>query len=444
MNRRLFTAFLLILISSVMSAQDIWTLDRCINYAFENNISIKKKALDIEMQENSLLKSQLDFVPAFNASINHNLNWGRSVDLQNLEIIHNQFSQSTSASLSTSIYLLDGLSKLNTLRSNRTALEISMNNVESLKDEISISIAKSYLEILLSQELVSTTKENFKSISDQVSRTEILVNEGSQSYSSLLEIQAQLATERVQLISAENGLTNNLLALQQLLDLPFDKNFTIAVLNADTENIDYRQENIDSIYSMALSLPKIKGAELALKQSDYELKIAKGKYYPRISFSAAYGTFYSSTSEALNGEHYPFIEQIKDNINPTIGLGLSIPIFNNWMVKTNVKNAKLKKRNIELDIQTKHNDLYKEVQNAVIQADTYYNQMLAQKMNLKSIKESFRYTEEKFNIGLLDATAYTVAKTNLFKAQSEFLKAKYQFIFQLKIIDYYKGIPLSL
>lgn len=426
------------------SAQDIWSLERCIEYACANNLSIKQQSLEVTRSENQLLQSRLSFVPSLSASVGHNLNWGRSVDLQNLEIIRNQLSQSTSASANTSIQLLDGLSKLYNLKSSRKSIDISLQEVERLKDEISISIVRSYLQILLAKEMLATSQENFKSISEQRDRTRLLVEAGSQPYTALLDIESQLAAERVQTVTAESQVTTSTLALQQLLDLPYSKDFQIHVPEIDGMLSSYHGYSADEIYASAQNLPVIQSARLSLDKGDIELKAAKGQYWPKISLSASYGTFYSSSSYSPSGTAYPFFEQFRDNINPSISIGLSIPIFSNWSVRTNVRNAELSRRSLEIDLKLKQQTLYKDIQTAVTEADTYYRKMEAALANVNSMQESFRYVQEKFNTGALNGMDYTVARTNLLKARSEYLQAKYQFVFQIKIIDFYKGLPLTL
>ena len=434
--RHILIAVLTLTLSPALRAQETWTLDRCIEYAWSNNLSIKQQNIEVSRSEVQLLQDKLDFAPSLNVSFGHNLNWGRSVDLQNLEIIHNKLSQSTSASANASIYLLDGLSKLYGLKSSRKSLEISIQEVERLKDEISVSIAKSYLQILLAREILAAAEESFHSLQEQRDRTRLLVEAGSQPYTSLLDIESQLASE--------SQVRNNTLALQQLLDLKYSPDFRIAVPDIDYIIQGYTADNIDDIYAGALSMPVIQSARLALDKGELDLKSAKGQFYPKISLAASYGTFYSSSTFAPDGSVYPFFEQFRDNINPSISLGLSIPIFNNWSVRANVRNARLAKESLELELRAKEQTLYKEIQTAVTEAETYYRQMEAAEANVASMQESFRYVEEKFNAGALISTDYTVARTNLLKARSEYLQAKYQFIFQLKIIDFYKGIPMSL
>ena len=446
MNRigHILVPVLILCLSKTLGAQDIWSLEKCIEYAWSNNLSIKQQNIEVSKSETQLLQDRLDFLPDLNVSFGHNLNWGRSVDLQNLEIIHNKLSQSTSASANASIYLLDGLSKLYGIKSSRKSLEISIQEVERLKDEISVSIARSYLQILLAKEVLAAAEESFNSLEKQRDRTRLLVEAGSQPYTALLDIESQLASERVQVVTAENRVKTSTLALQQLLDLQYDPDFQIMVPDIDYTIQKYTGYNIDEIYAGALSMPVIQSARLALTKGELDLKSAKGQFYPKISLAASYGTFYSSSTFAPDGSVYPFFDQFRDNINPSISIGLSIPIFNNWNVKTNVRNARLAKESLELDLRTKEQTLYKEIQTAVTEAETYYRQMEAAEANVSSMQESFRYVEEKFNAGALNSTDYTVARANLLKSRSEYLQAKYQFIFQLKIIDFYKGIPMSL
>lgn len=437
-------AIVLGLLPFQLHAQDSWSLERCIRYAWDNNLTIRQQSLENVRSEAMLMQSRLSFLPSISASFGHNLNWGRSVDLQNLEIIHNKLSQSTSASANASIYLLDGLSKLNNLKSSRKSVEISLQEVERLKDEISISIVKSYLQILLSKEIEASAIESLNAVTAQRERTKLLVEAGNQPYSSLLEIESQLASERVQAVTAGNQVITNTLALQQLLDLPYDPEFRIEIPDTDCLLPESTDMNTEEIYSAAQSMPVIQSARLALDKGELDLRTARGQYYPKISLSASYGTFFSSSTFAPDGSVYPFFEQFRDNINPSISIGLTIPIFNNWSTKANVENARAAKESLELDLKIKQQTLYKEIQTAVTEAGTYLRQMEAARANMNSMRESFRYVEEKFNAGALNGTDYTVAMSNLKKAESEYLQAKYQYIFQLKIIDFYKGVPLSL
>lgn len=439
MKKGLITLLLLSALStSGVMGQELWSLERCIQYAWENNIQIRQQELVVEQNKNNVEQAKYNFVPSVNASVSENMNWGRSVNLNDLEIITNQLSASTSASLGASIRILDGLSKPNTLKSNQKSLEISMQDVQRIKNDISINIARAYLQIMLSQQIFNSATESFNSMLEQRNRSEKLVNAGSQAYSTLLEMDAQLANERVRVVEAENQLTITKLTLMQLLDLGSDVNFDIVIPGLPELPDVYNEESIDILFRQSLSLPQIKSAELTLERSKLQLNIAKGRLYPTISLNASYGSYFSNRNDD------PFFTQFNDNRNPSMGLSLSIPILNNLQTRINLKNARLNVTNYELDLQSKHQDLYKEIQTAASDAKAYHQRYLASKQNLTAMEESFRYVEEKFNIGVLNGTDYTVAKNNLFAARSNYYQSIYQFIFQSKILDFYRGIPLSL
>jgi outer membrane protein len=254
----------------------------------------------------------------------------------------------------------------------------------------------------------------------------------------LLEIEAQLAAESVQVVNAKNQLKSVLLSLVQLLDLENTNDFDIQDVNVDFMIQGFSGESVDNLYQLSQSLPQIISAELKLKNSDIQLSLAKGRAFPVLSFSAGYGTYYSDSRDQ------PFMDQFNENRNPSMGFGLSIPIFNNSQTKTAIKNAKLGVRSSQIEVKSKRQMLYKEIQQANNDAFAYYERYLASERNVTAMQESFRYVQQKFDVGALNATDYSVAKANLFKAQSEFFQSKYQYVFQLKILDFYKGKPISL
>lgn len=425
-------------------AQDTWSLQMCLEYAWANNLSVRQQYLEISRRSNEVTKSMLEFLPDINVSFGHNLSWGRSVDLQNLEIIHNRLSQSTSASADASVFLLDGFSRFYNLKISRKNKEMSILETERIKDGISVSILKSYLQILLSKEMLSVAEESLQSAQEQRDRTIALVEAGSQPYSSLLEVESQLASERVQTLTAGNQVKADMLALQQLLDLPYSSQFSIEIPDTGTIAGYFPAEDIDSIYSLAQSLPVIQYARLAICKSGLELKAAKGRYFPKISVTASYGTFFSSSTLDTDGSTYPFLRQFRDNINPSVSIGLTIPIFNRWEISAGIRNAELAKQSMEIELGIRQQNLYKEIQTAVIDAETGFRKMQAALANAEAMEESFRYVEARFNAGAMNGTDYTVAKTSLFKARSEYLQAKYRFLFLMKILDYYKGLPLTI
>jgi outer membrane protein len=421
----------------MVRAQEKWSLEKCIGYALENNLQIKQQVVSAEQSGNDYLQSKLSLLPTLDFSTSQSFNWGRSVNLQDLQIIENKLTMGTSSSFSSSVTVFNGLANINGVKSNLIARNIESTNVEKLKNDISISIAQAYLQVLLSMEIRDSYRQSIESLNSQEARTKILVNAGSQPYSDLLDIQSQLASEKVELVSSENQVTNNKLALEQLLDLSPGDNFDIEVPDLGIPQ-DYIPDNAEDVYQEALRLPQIRSAQFSLDKSKVDLSIAKGSRLPTLSISAGYGTYFSDAREGA------FLEQYKDDRNPSVGISLSIPIFEGGRYSTNVKNAKLSVKSYEIALQSEKQNLLKDIQKAITDADGYYHQYVAAKANVTSMEESFRLVEQKFNVGALNSTDYIVARTNLYKAKSNLSQMKFQYIFQLKILDFYKGKALTL
>lgn len=430
----------LILLAGRAYGQDNWTLDRCIVHALENNLQVKQMEQDVEIAGNNLTESRLAYIPSLNASMGHNMSWGRSVNLNDLEIVENMLSQSSSLNLAASLPLFEGFRKHNTIKSNIKQLQIAQANIEALKDDIAIAVAKGYLQVLLAREIEATAERSCSVAAQQVERTTALVEAGQQPYSSLLEVKSQLANENVQLATARNNSSTALLELAQLLGMTRAEGFDVEVpatleeIIAPTSDLD-----IDSIILKAVQvLPAVGKAQLVQQQSEIQLKIQKGASLPTLSVSAGYGTYYSSSQDAA------FFTQFNNNRNPSVGLNLSIPIFNNWRNSTAVKNARANAEKSNIGVNMAIQELEKQIRLTYNEVLGSYEKLKAAQANKDTAAETFSHTSEKFNLGMLNGTDYTTAKNNLLKAESEYLQCKYQYIFQQKIMDYYKLIPLTL
>jgi outer membrane protein len=435
------------LVSNRLAAQNEWSLEQCIRYAWDNNISLRQQKLTGEQSKNTLTQSKLDFLPSVSANLSYQMRWGLAETLVEMEgsggyvtAYRDNASQQLNPGISASVSLFEGMQKVNALRRNRADYEASQQDVEQLRNQISLEIARAYLQVLLSQEVLAAAGKSRESVEQQRAVTEKLVAAGSQPYSNLLEMDAQLATEEVQFVTASNNVEIAYLTLRQLLDMAPDAEFTIASPEIDVE-LTHRIEATKGIYDMARGLPQIKAAEWRKESAAYNLAIARGRYWPSVSFSFSYGAWasYSNLTPSEN-----LLLQLSRNASPAIGLNLNIPIFQRWSIVTGAKNAHLSLRIAELELENKQNALYKEIQQAVADASAAYNRYRAGERNVAAMQESFRYTQQRLEAGAVHGTDYTVAKNNLFKAQSDMLQAKYQYVFQIKIIDFYKGIALEL
>lgn len=462
----LFLSWLL-LFPAFLQAQNTWSLEECIHYAWENNLTIKQQELGVRQSENIHFQSKMAFTPSLSARVSENINWGQSVDLSTLTILNHVRSSNTGVGIYADMDLFSGLQRLNTVKQEKSKWHIAVEEVQKLKNDISIEITRSYLNVLLAGEILQAAIQSRESVAEQRNRTKKLVDAGGQPLSALLEIESQLATEELQVVEAQNNLRTYYLVLKQLLDIPASSDFQILIpQDEDFPSMD--PVSVEEMFYTSLNLPQIKKTEYGLEQRKHELAIAQGGRYPRITLSVGYSSFYSDANKRRKPDPDPddngdddtngggglddlfgntsadFWEQMKNNNNPSIGLSMTIPIFNRWQINTSVKNAKLGVEMAQLEMENAKQLLMKEVQQAANDATSTYLRVEAAEKNMLAMEESFRYVQQKFDIGMLNGTDYIVSKTNLFKAKSNYIQAKFEHVFKLKILDLYKGIPITL
>lgn len=446
----LLIPIILLMFLTSTKAQKAWTLEYCILYALENNISIKQQVLTTNYNENLLQQSKIALAPNLNAGVNQGWSFGRALDETTYTYKDNQTIMSSNVNVSSSVTLFSGLMQKNSIDQNKYNLLSSQKDLDKLKNDISLFLASGYLQILFNMELLQVAINQHDLTLQQVERTSKLVDAGSLARGSLLEIQAQAASEELNVITTQNQLDISYLNLTQMLDLDSVGDFEIEI----PEFGDVAREpilfTVGMVYRDALNvLPQIGGAEYKL-QSAYEgLSIAQGRRSPSLSINAQYGTGFSDARQKFDLDNLelidmPFGEQISGNQNTSFFFGLSVPIFNRWMVNTDISNAKLGVLNSELSLESAKMDLYKNIQQAYADATAARKKYLATEEALTSMEESFKYTEEKFVVGLVNTVDYNTEKTRLTTTQSDLLQAKYDYIFKMKILDFYRGIPIKL
>ncbi len=456
MKKVLPLIILLIVLGLKINAQEkIWSLEECIKYAIDNNITIKQQELQTDYQENILFQSKMARLPSLNGQASNNFSFGRALDETTYEFTENETIISSNFYAGASISLFNGFQKINTIKSNQYMLEASIKDLEKIKDDISLSVALGYLQILLNKELVSATQIQLETTLEQIVKTEAMVEAGSLARGSLLEIQAQAAREELQLINMENQISISYLDLAQLLELESAEDFEIQEPEIDLGESEIISGDVNSIFLEAEKIrPSIASARLRLESAKYDLQVAKGGLYPSLSLSTTFSTGYSDfrqkflgldpvTSGPLYGK-YPFGEQINDNINYGIGLSLNIPIFNGWQVRTNISNSNINIRNSEYSLESTRKQLFKNIQQAYADAEASLKSYYASQKAVLSMEESFRYSEQKFNVGMVTPIEYNQAKSQLLSAQSDLAQAKYEFIFKTKVLDFYRGELLTL
>lgn len=414
-----------------------WSLGACIDYAIENNISIAQEEIALDRSRNDLQESYLDLIPSISGGISHSLNWGRSVNVQELTISRS-LTLNTSASIDARVTLFSGLSKLNSIKSRKMALKVENENYQKLKDDISIQVANAYLQVLLYYEINELSKKSCEASAQRARNTRVLVDEGSEPYSTYLEMQAKAAQDSLRLVNSGNDLSNAYLSLAQLLNLSIEqqKDFRVDIPQSDDDIITPYDLNFNEIYNDALGLPRIRMGEYALEKSKIDLKLAKANYYPQISASATYGTYYTDSQKAA------FFSQFNDNRNPYLGLSMNIPIFSGLKARTGTKNAKLNVKNSQYNLDRAKQELYQEVQSVYFDVLNSYKRYQAARSSAASSHESWQVVDFKEQEGAATTTEVIVAMNNWYSSASECVQAKYQYLLFMKILDFYRGIPI--
>ena len=457
MKNFLILLFTLILLSegTLISQQKVWSLGECITYAIDNNIQIKQQVIQTEFQKNSLDLAKFKLLPTLNGSANHNYSFGRALDQTTYQYTEHQTVQSNNFYVGGSLNLFNGLQNYNTIKKNQYEVLAGEQDLQNIKDNIALTVALDYLQILLNKELVAATGNQLQITLQQIEKTRKLVDAGSSARGNLLQIESQAAQEELQLITMKNQLDLSYLNITQLLELQTPVGFEVVVPEISVDTNSIISGNIDDIYSLAVGKrPEVKSSELKLSSSEYDLKIAQGGRSPRLSFSNSFSTGYSDIRKKVLGldpttyapiyGKYSFGDQVHDNINWGLGFTLSVPILNGWQVNKNISNSKLSKQSSQYTLDGTKKQLYKNIQQAYADAVAALKKYTASKKAVTSMEESFRYTEQKFNVGLVTPIDYNAGKTQLLKAQSDLAQSKYEYIFKTKVLDFYKGIPLNL
>ncbi len=443
--------YLMILVASIflfgfvkVDAQETWDLQKCIDYALENNIHIKQQTYNSEYRQNELQQAKNNRLPSLNANVGNSFSFGRSLQFDNTYAEVN--SNSTSGSLNAGVTLWNGSILNNRIKEADFNLRASLESLQKAKDDIMLNIAGAYLEILFAKELVQVAKDQLDVTKQQIERTGKLVDAGSLAKGSLLEIEAQYAREELSLVNEENRLQLAYLSLYQFLELPSTESFKISLPELPVVTANRTMINSMEVFRNAVQIrPEVKSAVYQLEAYKKQVNIAKGQLYPNLTLGADYYNSYNNKFEnRITGEKLSLSDQLKSNERYGFGANLRIPIFNKNEVRTQISNAKLQVINQELEVQNTKNTLRKDIEQAYTNALAALKRYMANDKAVTSMQEAFRYTEEKFNVGMVNSVEYNQSKNNLARAKSDLAQAKYEYIFRTKILDFYNGVSIEL
>jgi len=436
---------LLLCVSTIISAQNkLWSLEDCIQYAIEHNISIKQLVIQKNASEVDLNTAQMSRLPNLNASGGQNWNFGRTQVQSGL--YENRSQSNSSFSIGSSIPLFTGFRIPNEIERSKLELEASVQNLEKAKEDLALNVASLFLQVLFNKELLKVNQEQLNLSQKQIERTRALFEAGTVPESQIYDIEAQVANDKVSVIQAENNLRLALLDLAQNLELEQNTGFDIinpTFSNVVTEYMGSVQVP-QTVYDNAVQIkPVIKVQELRVQSAEKTLAIAKSAYLPTLNFNMGYGTNYFF----LYNKDFPnrsLSDQLKNNAGQSIGISLNIPIFNRFSVRNQVRNAQYNIENRQLMLEDTRKSLYKEIETAYLNAISAQEKYKAAQDAIKATSESFFYAKERYEIGKSTVFEFNEARTRLIRSQSEEIQAKYDFIFRTKILDFYNGIPIKL
>ena len=422
-----------------IQAQQIWSLEDCIDYALKNNISLKQSELNIELNKNEYFQSKMELLPSVNISNSFNNNRGRYINP-----FTNEFDEEVSSSLNLSynsnFSLFNGFKNINQIKKAANESLKSTYDLESAQNDLISSIALSYLQILFNEELYQTSQSQLDLTKNQENRIQTLVEAGSMAKGELLNIQSQLALEEQQLIQAENQLNLSKLQLAQLLELDQYENLNILKLNIKIP-IFKIQNNINTDYAIALNKQSsIKSSELQINSAIYDLKIAKANYLPNLSIGYRISTLYLDNVNDM----FTFNEQLENNQQSAIYLSLNIPIFNKWSVRNSVAQSRIQIENSQLNAQQAKNQLRKNMEQAYADQLAAYKKYQATQKAVIAFKEAFSYINERYELGMVNSYEFSESKNKLITAESDELRAKYDLIFKVKLYEFYTSLKFEL
>ncbi len=445
----LFWSLLLVFstISFKASSQSakVWTLKECVDHALENNIQIKQSSLNMELAADGKTLSFAAMFPSLNATASHNYNFGRNVD-PTTNLFTNDQVQSNSFSLSSNLTLFNGFQMQNSLKQSGIDLIASKYDLEKMKDDIAMNVVSAYLQVLYAKDQLKSSEEQFNTTKKQRERIAKFVEVGSQPRGALLDIESQVASDDYLVINAKNNLDISLLSLAQLLELQSVKGFDISDPSIQAPELIIESLDPDIVYATALkNQPGIFASEKRIESSQRGLQIARGARSPRLSMFGSLNSSYSSAFKSFeNGAlvELPFQDQIDQNFSKSLGFSLNIPIFNGLQASKGINRAKINLQRSELDDINTKNNLRKTIQQAYADALASYMKWQSSDINVNALEESLRYAEQRMTVGASASIDYINASNRLIQAKTLQLQNKYDYIFRVKILDFYQGKPL--
>ncbi len=449
-NQILFALLLLITIGSHAQSKK-WTIRECVDYALKNNISIRNTELDGQLAAIDKSDARGNFLPNFNANASHSWNVGLNQNITT-GLLENQTTQFTSAGVNANVDIYKGLQNHNRYRRSVLAVLSAQYQLDKMKDDVSLSVANAFLQILFNKENIKVQKELLAANERQFNRTQQLVDAGSVPRGDLLDIKATVADSKQKLIAAENALLISKLSLAQLLQLDDFRNFDIADEDYDARQSEVMFQTPDAIYKKALeNRAEVKLAQNNVEIANKDIAIARGAYQPTLQGFYSFNTrisyanipVFDSIGRVIGTRNAdPFFNQFSDNKGHNFGLQLTVPILNGFAIRNNVARSKVAAERAKIALEQSQLDLERTVYTAFTDANGAFNTYESAVTALEARKNAFEYAQARYDVGMMNAFDYNQAQTLYANAQSDLLRTKYDYIFRTKIVEFYFGIPI--
>lgn len=415
-----------------------WSLSDCINHALEHNITVKQQEIAVAQREIDLNSAENRRLPTVSGSAGENISFGRGITTDNTYAKGNVSSTSFSAGASVPIFRGFDINK--GIEMSKLNLAAAMTDLERAKDDIRVAVANAYVQILYNQELLQVA-ENQVAVDEMLcKRIEAMKESGMASTAEVAAQQSTYAQSKLSATQADNALKLSILDLTQLLELESPEGFSIVTPSDDALG-QRLLPSPESIYADAVREKAVIQAEdIRLEYAKVNIEKAKSAYYPTLSLSGGLNTQYYKT---YNEPAAAFGTQLKNNLSPYVGLSLNIPIFQGFQTRNAVRNAKLNFQNQELQLESVKKSLYKEIQQVYYNAVAAQAQLESSREAADSAEKSLSLTREKYENGKANVTEYNEARNRYLKAESDYLQARYNSVFQSKLLDFYQGAVIT-
>ena len=425
-----------------------WTLEECVEYAVENNLTVEQFELDLENAKIDKSDAIGNLLPSFNGNASASSNTGFSINPStNLPTNSTQFN--VSMGLTSNVTLFDGLRNIHQLNRAKMNAIANQYRLDDLKDDIRLSVANAYLQVVSNKEQLKTFKAQYAVTEQDLKRTRELVESGVVPRGDLLEIEATAANQEQQIINGESLVLISRVNLAQLLQITDYENFEIAEEEFDIPPSDILDNSAKVIFDKALGFRNdIKFSEYNVELAEQDLKIAKGAYAPTVSAFVRYGTRYSDITLIPDGNGGVYTPNFTDQLwildGVSYGAQINVPIFNGWSTRNNVKRSTISLERAKVQFKQDKLDLENTIQQAYVDVNTFEKAYEAAEKTLEARRLSYEYAKERYDVGLMNAFEYSQAQARVENAQADVIRTKYDYIFRLKILEFYFGMPISL